>query len=83
MSKKLEIVSFNEEDYTNIRNLFTNTRLGVVRDRDQLIELLDDEDNFIEKMDTIQNKRDSLLAENKELLSKIKKLEKDVVKASK
>ena len=88
--------SFNEEDFTDIKNLFTNTignniknLIVITQDRsklkeglDYLNELLDDEEELVDKINSVQNERDSLLIKEIEYLKKIKKLEKDVSKTN-
>lgn len=78
MSKPKEIISLNEDDFTDIENLFTNTLssnikslLVNVQDRVKLrkllaylVELLDDEDNLIKKIKSIEKERNDLLIEN-------------------
>ena len=78
--KEKEIISLTEEDLTNIRNLFSNTLIGSIQDRDQLRTLLNDEDELIEKLNSIQKERDDLLIGKEGLLNTIKKLEKDANK---
>ena len=75
-AEKKEPISFNQEDITNIENLFTNTRFAQVKDKALLRESLDDEEAFISKMLAIEKERN-------DLLKKVAKLEKDGSKGNK
>ena len=68
-------ISLDKEDFIDIKNLYTNTLSGNIQNRGNLRELLDTEEDFIDKITYIQNERDSLLIEKIELLKTIKKLE--------
>ncbi len=76
-------LSIDSEDITDIKNLFTNTMMGHIQDRSQLKELIDDEENLLNKLDVIPKQRDDLLDENKKLKAQVRKLEKDVGKINK
>ena len=78
-----EKISLNSQDELNIRNLFTNSLIAHVQDRSQLRELLDDEQDLIDKISSIQNERDSLILEKIEFLKNIKKLKSNVGKSNK
>ncbi len=72
--KKDQVISFDEEDITNIENLFTNTRFAQVKDKALLRESLDDEVALLSKMLAIEKHRDDLLKEKVRLEKEIKKL---------
>ena len=78
-----KIISLDREDFTNIKNLFSNSISVQIQDRQQLRELLDDEENLVNKLGSIQNQRDSLLIESVEDKKKIKKLEEKIKKLEK
>jgi len=81
-SEEKPVISLNQEDITNIGNLYTNTRIAQVRDRNLLKESLEDEDAFLKKILAIEKERNDLLKENSKFKEEIAELKENVSKAS-